>query len=93
MDATGVGVGFLIPVIVVASCALHLAYPHRRIYIHTSQVYNLFSDFLWRRLWIAMAGKRCICGGMVFNASGTGDPVRQGSAVSSLHKTETLDYG
>lgn len=41
------------PVIVVASCALHLAYPHRRIYIYTSQVYNLFSDFLWRRLWIA----------------------------------------
>lgn len=69
MDATGVGVGFLIPVVVVASCALHLTYPHRCI--------TYFQIFCGEGFELppTMAGKKCMCGGMVFNASGRGDLV------------------
>lgn len=78
--------GFLIALVVVASCALHLTYPRRWI--------TYFPIFRGEgfELPAAMAGKRCMCGGMWY-FFGTGDPVFQGSAGSSLHKAETLSHG
>lgn len=73
MDATGVGVGFLIALVVVASLALHLTYPRK-----CRTCFQIFSGECFE-LPAAMAGKRCMRGEMVSNTSGTGDPVCQES--------------
>lgn len=67
--------GFLMALVVVASLALHLTCLHRCI-----TYFHIFCGEGFE-LPAAMAGKRCMCGEMVFNASGTGDPACQGSAV------------
>lgn len=76
---------FLMALVVVASLALHLTY-------RCITYFHIFRGEGFE-LPAAMAGKRCLCGEMVSSTSGTGDPACQGSAVSSLHKAETLGHG
>lgn len=87
MDATGFGVGFLMALVVIVSLALHWTCPHR-----CTTYFQIFHGEGFE-LPAAMGGKRCTCGGIVSNAWGAEDSVCQGSALSNLHKAETLGQG